>query len=105
MFIEARLYSILLEFFSLFTGRCKSEHIEDSTQTTFVDYLTKERIRKAETLFLGPKMKLIDIAYECGFTSSSSFNRTFKKVKGMSPKDFRNAMIESLTQDPSRKHR
>ena len=156
MFIEARLYSILLEFFSLFAGRCKSEHIEDSTQdtdrskssnlmaeaclyimqnctepltiehvakqigisrsyfshlfkdytqTTFVDYLTKERIRKAETLFLGPKMKLIDIAYECGFTSSSSFNRTFKKVKGMSPKDFRNAMIESLTQDPSRKHR
>lgn len=82
-----------------------SHLFKDYTQTTFVDYLTKERIRKAETLFLGPKMKLIDIAYECGFTSSSSFNRTFKKVKGMSPKDFRNAMIESLTQDPSRKHR
>lgn len=153
MFVDAKLYSLLLEFFSLFAKRCMNEHVDDSatdadrtkssnlmaeaclyimqnctepltiedvarqigisrsyfshlfkdyTQTTFVDYLTKERIRKAETLFLGPKMKLIDIAYECGFSSSSSFNRTFKKIKGMSPKDFRNAMIESLTQDPAK---
>lgn len=76
-----------------------SHLFKDYTQTTFIDYLTKERIRKAETLFLGPKKKLIDIAFECGFTSISSFNRSFRKIKGISPKEFRNAMIESTNQD------
>lgn len=74
-----------------------SHLFKDYTQMTFVDYLTKERIRKAESLFLGPKKKFIDIAFECGFTSISSFNRTFKKIKGISPREFRNAMIQSTT--------
>ena len=66
------------------------------TQMTFVDYLTKERIRLAESMFMTENMKYIDIAFECGFNSVSSFNRAFKKVKGISPREFKNAMIKSL---------
>ena len=74
-----------------------SHLFKDFTQMTFVDYLTKERIRRAETMFSGPKKKMIDIAFECGFTSVSSFNRTFKKIKGISPREFRTAMRQSIT--------
>ena len=73
-----------------------SHLFKDYTKTTFVDYLTKERIRRAESMFMESKMKFIDIAFECGFTSISSFNRTFKKIKGISPREFRNAMIKSV---------
>lgn len=66
------------------------------TQMTFVDYLTKERIRLAESMFMTENKKYIDIAFECGFNSVSSFNRSFKKVKGISPREFKNAMIKSL---------
>ncbi len=76
-----------------------SHLFKDYTQMTFVDYLTQERIRKAENLFSGPKKKFIDIAFECGFTSISSFNRTFKKIKGISPREFRNALIQSSTSE------
>ena len=73
-----------------------SHLFKDYTQMTFVDYLTKERIRLAESMFMTENKKYIDIAFECGFNSVSSFNRSFKKVKGISPREFKNAMIKSL---------
>ena len=73
-----------------------SHLFKDYTQMTFIDYLIRERINRAETLFLGPKKRILDIAIECGFSSISSFNRTFKKVKGISPTEFRDAMIQPI---------
>jgi transcriptional regulator GlxA family with amidase domain len=34
--------------------------------------------------------KISDIAFSCGFSSFSQFNRTFHKVTGQSPSEFRN---------------
>lgn len=69
------------------------------TDMTFVDYLTHERIRKAETISLDPSKYITDIAFEAGFSSISSFNRAFRKVKGISPSEFRNKMVnrENIT--------
>ncbi|MCR4740537.1 MAG: AraC family transcriptional regulator [Lachnospiraceae bacterium] len=69
-----------------------SHLFKNYTNMTFVDYLTKERIRLAESMFTDPAKKLIDIAFECGFSSISSFNRSFKKIKGIAPREFRKAM-------------
>lgn len=77
-----------------------SHLFKDYTKTTFVDYLTKERIHRSESMFLIPGKKITDIAYECGFMSISSFNRTFKKIKGISPRQFKEAMIESVSGVP-----
>lgn len=59
------------------------------TNMTFVDFLTEERIKRAKALFLKPDMQIIDIAFESGFSSISSFNRAFKKITGLSPSRFR----------------
>ena len=64
------------------------------TNMTFVDFLTMERIKLAETLFPNPKLHIIDIAFESGFSSISSFNRAFRKVKGCSPTEFRATMVD-----------
>lgn len=74
-----------------------SHLFKDYTQMTFVDYLIRERISKAETLFIGPRKRIIDIALECGFSSISSFNRSFKKVKGISPTAFRETMVRPIS--------
>ena len=64
------------------------------TNMTFVEFLTIERIRLAETFFRNPQLRMTDIAFESGFSSISSFNRSFRKIKGCSPTEFRETMID-----------
>jgi len=63
------------------------------TNMTFIDFLTTERIKRAEFLISNPKAQIIDIAFDSGFSSISSFNRAFKKIKGISPSEFRKTLI------------
>lgn len=65
------------------------------TDMTFVDFLNAERIKRSETLILNPNLRITDIAFDSGFSSVSSFNRCFKKFKGISPSEFRGKMIDS----------
>lgn len=65
------------------------------TNMTFIDYLTTERINRAELLIANPKAHMIDIAFDSGFSSISSFNRAFKKIKGLSPSEFRKTLIDN----------
>ena len=64
------------------------------TNMTFVDFLTVERVKLAETFFMNPNLRITDIAFESGFSSISSFNRSFRKIKGCSPTEFRATMID-----------
>jgi AraC-type DNA-binding domain-containing proteins len=68
------------------------------TNMTFIDYLTTERIKRTEFLISNPKAHIIDIAFDSGFSSLSSFNRAFKKIKGISPSEFRETMINNAFQ-------
>lgn len=55
----------------------------------FYDYLCYRRIKSAETLLLKPGTSITEVALQSGFSSLSTFNRTFKKVKGCTPSEYR----------------
>ena len=59
---------------------------------SFYDYVNEFRIaevkRKIEDAAYS-HLKIVEVAYECGFNSKATFNRVFKKVTGKSPSDFR----------------
>lgn len=61
----------------------------------FNEYITFLRLREAEKLLLSSDKDVTEIALECGFTASSYFIERFKKFKGITPKQFRNKMMES----------
>lgn len=52
------------------------------------EYITIKRVEKAIELLKTTNLTKLDIAYQCGFTSSSNFYKAFSKVTGKSPSEF-----------------
>ena len=59
------------------------------TSTSFLEYLTMQRIKKAQSLLADSSLSITDIAYQSGYTSISTFNRVFRKSRGCSPTEYR----------------
>jgi AraC-like DNA-binding protein len=62
---------------------------------TFKDYLLKIRIGYACRLLMENNKSVSEIAYKSGFENLSNFNRQFKKLKNITPKDYASQMAES----------
>ena len=54
-----------------------------------IDYLNYYRIERACCLLENDSVSITEIAYDCGFSDTSYFIRTFKKYKGLTPKQYR----------------
>lgn len=57
--------------------------------TTFTDYLNQVRINRSCELLADTGLSLIDISIQAGFDGQSYFTKVFRKIKGMTPKDYR----------------
>jgi two-component system response regulator YesN len=55
---------------------------------SFKDYLIQIRIEKAKHLIRETRKTIQEVAYEVGYTDPSYFSKAFKKVVGISPKEF-----------------
>jgi AraC-like DNA-binding protein len=66
---------------------CKVFH--KSTRLTFTDYLARVRAEAARGQLLNPNRRISEIAYDVGFQSLTQFNRTFRRIYGQSPSQFR----------------
>ena len=66
---------------------CKVFH--KSTGLTFTDYLARVRAETARGQLLNPNRRISEIAYDVGFQSLTQFNRTFRRIYGQSPSQFR----------------
>jgi AraC-like DNA-binding protein len=60
-----------------------------TTGMTFTEYVGRVRLEDAKTQLLNPSRRISEIAYDVGFQSLTQFNRTFKRVFGQSPTEFR----------------
>ena len=66
---------------------CKVFH--KSTGLKFTDYVARVRLADPRNRLLNPNLGISEIAYDVGFQSLTQFNRTFKRVFGQSPTEFR----------------
>ena len=53
-------------------------------------YLTNQRIDHAKRLLKSSDSSITDIAFDCGFNSSSQFTNIFKRYTSSTPKEYRN---------------
>ena len=69
-----------------------SRFINETYQKNFSEYINHHRIEKVKKLLASPddeKYTLVFIAEKSGFSSKSSFNATFKKITGCTPRQYR----------------
>ena len=57
------------------------------------EYLNTYRVEKASKALISTDASITDIAFSCGFNDLSYFIKTFKKIKGVTPKSFRNSVF------------
>ncbi len=67
-----------------------STEFKNYTGMSAIEYLTIRRIEKAMYLLKNTSMSVSSISEECGFTNLSNFNRLFKKITKITPKEYKN---------------
>jgi AraC-like DNA-binding protein len=58
----------------------------------FFNFINSYRVEEAKSMLLDPKMEqysVLGVAFEAGFNSKTSFNKTFKQFTGVTPTDFK----------------
>lgn len=66
-----------------------SRVFRQSLQVSPVQYLIQYRIEKACSLLLRNNLRVADVAHQVGFLDHNYFARVFKKITGLSPKEYR----------------
>jgi AraC-like DNA-binding protein len=69
-----------------------SQVINEGFKMTFYDWIACHRIEEARRLLKDPsfeKMTIEEIAEQVGYNSKSAFNKSFKKITGVTPSDYR----------------
>jgi AraC family transcriptional regulator, exoenzyme S synthesis regulatory protein ExsA len=61
----------------------------DTFNTSPKKYILKRKMEKASDMLSNGELRIVDIAYDCGFESISTFNRSFKKQFLKSPSAYR----------------
>ncbi|HEY8500118.1 MAG TPA: AraC family transcriptional regulator [Clostridia bacterium] len=66
-----------------------SRIFKEATGFTFVEYLNSLRVKESQKLLLNTNMKINAICKKVGFGSVSQYNRVFKKITVISPREYR----------------
>jgi two-component system, response regulator YesN len=79
----------------MLAGRAKlsvsrlAHRFKEETGTTLIEYLTWVRIGHAQRLLSESDMSCLKIADEVGYNNQSYFSRAFRRVTGITPRQYR----------------
>ena len=58
------------------------------TQQTPINYVAHYRIEQAANMLIATNLSVTEVAFRCGFNDTGYFIKSFKKIKGCTPKQF-----------------
>ncbi len=68
-----------------------SGYFRKATRRCFIDYVLELKLNHAVQLLIRTDRSILDISQIAGFANLSNFNRRFRAVKGISPREYRQA--------------
>lgn len=81
------------EIFGL-SGAYLSSIFKKNSDIGFSEYVYTRKIEKAKEMLLNDDMKIYEVADALSFESAYYFSKVFKKVEGMSPREWLNSKLE-----------
>ncbi|UPA29055.1 AraC family transcriptional regulator [Terrisporobacter glycolicus] len=69
-----------------------------STSQTFSNFLNYFRVEKSKKLLEDPKLSLLEVALDVGFTNQNYYTIVFKKITKQTPSAYRKAMVSLKNQ-------
>lgn len=75
-----------------------SQVINEKLNRNFFDFVNRYRVEEAKKLLINldkSQNNILDVAFDSGFNSKSSFNMIFKKYTAMTPSQFRKKHVEN----------
>ena len=73
---------------------------KQATRLTFTDYRARVRIEAVKAMLLNPYIRVTEAAFAAGFQSLSQFNRSFQRIEGESPTNYRHRLPSSPAPEP-----
>ena len=76
-------------------ARYLSQVINAHTGLNFYDFISQYRIEEAKKILSEPftNKTVLEVLYEVGFNSKSSFNTAFKKFTGVTPTHYKKEIV------------
>ena len=72
-----------------------SKALSQYGKTNFLAFVSQYRVREVKQIMTDPAYQnytLVSIGLEAGFNSKATFNRTFKKIEGITPSAYRDQL-------------
>lgn len=69
-----------------------SRFFKQQTGDSLMEYLNRIRFDYAKRMLKSKNLRIVEVAYECGFNSLSFFSRQFRKLEGCSPREYRDSL-------------
>jgi len=76
-----------------------SRSFRNRFKQTFTSYLNSIRVKNAAELLINPNISIGEVARVVGYSSVTHFERVFKAVFGMTPREYRKRERKILTQE------
>jgi AraC-like DNA-binding protein len=66
-----------------------SKLFNEYTEMSFPDYISGIRVQNAINLLVNDKLSITECAFLAGFQSTTRFNKVFREITGMTPREYR----------------
>ncbi len=71
-----------------------SKVFKEATGSTIMDYYTRLKIKEAKYMIREGDLNFSQIAVQLSFDNPQYFSRTFKRIAGMTPKEYKNSVLK-----------
>jgi len=75
-----------------------SRYFKKTSGLKLTDYINNKRIQESKILLIETDKAIITIAHEIGYENIRTFNRAFKEITGLIPKDFRKKIPSQINE-------